>query len=108
MGVTRRRAGTTSPMKRCLVLACLGSWLLAPSAHARSYAGMAFAGPAISGDSVVWGTEYRDGSGAVKRDGRVVTRFARAQGKTRSRSFTGVPGAVSASPTRLVYTREDT
>ena len=36
---------------------------------------MAFAGPAIAGDSVVWGTEYSDDSGAVKVDGRVVTRF---------------------------------
>ena len=68
---------------------------------------MAAAGPAISGDSVVWGAEYRDGSGAVKVDGRVVTRFADAKGKRRSRSFTGVPGAVSASPTRLVYTLVD-
>ena len=41
---------------------------------------MAFAGPAISGDSVVWGTEYSDGSGAVKVEGRVVTRFERAKG----------------------------
>jgi hypothetical protein len=68
---------------------------------------MAFAGPAISGDSVVWGTEYSDGSGAVKVDGRVVTRFEDPAGKRRSRSFTGVPGAVSASPTRLVYTLVD-
>ena len=68
---------------------------------------MAAAGPAISGDSVVWGAEYRDGSGAVKVDGRVVTRFEDAKGKRRSRSFTGVPGAVSASPTRLVYTLVD-
>jgi hypothetical protein len=68
---------------------------------------MAFAGPAISGDSVVWGVEYRDGSGSVKVDGRVVTRFAHPHGKKNSRSFTGVPGAVSASPTRLVYTRVD-
>jgi hypothetical protein len=49
--------------------------LVAPSAGARTYSGIAFAGPAISGDSVVWGTEYSDGSGAVKVDGRVVTRF---------------------------------
>jgi hypothetical protein len=86
------------------VLACAALCLLAPAASAKTYGGMAAAGTAISGDSVVWGAEYRDGGGAVKVDGRVVTRFERAQGKRRSRSFTGVPGAVSASPTRLVDT----
>jgi hypothetical protein len=91
-------------VKSSLALACVGLCLVAPSAIAKTYSGMAAAGPAISGDSVVWGTEYSDGSGAVKVDGRVVTRFERATGKRRSRSFTGVPGAVSASPTRLVYT----
>ncbi|WP_157592641.1 hypothetical protein [Solirubrobacter soli] len=95
-------------MKRGLVLACAAlSLATAPAAHAKRFNGMAFAGPAISGDSVVWGTEYTDGSGAVKVDGRVATRFERAKGKKRSRSFTGVPGAVSASPTRIVYTRVD-
>jgi hypothetical protein len=90
-----------------LALACAGLCLVAPSAGAKSYSGMAAAGPAISGDSVVWGTEYSDGSGAVKVDGRVVVRFEDPTGKKRSRSFTGVPGAVSASPTRLVYTLVD-
>jgi hypothetical protein len=94
-------------VKRNLTLACAALCLAAPSASAKSYNGMAFAGPAISGDSVVWGTEYSDGSGAVKVDGRVVTRFEAPRGKKRSRSFTGVPGAVSASPTRLLYTLVD-
>lgn len=94
-------------MKSSLTIACVALCLAAPSAGAKSYKGMAAAGPAISGDSVVWGAEYRDGSGAVKVDGRIVTRFADAKGKRRSRSFTGVPGAVSASPTRIVYTRVD-
>ena len=84
-------------------LSCVVMCLQTPAAGAKAFNGMAFAGPAISGDSVVWGTEYRDGSGAVKVDGRVVTRFERAKGKKRSRGFTGVPGAVSASPTRLGY-----
>lgn len=93
---------------RSLALACVVSCVIVQSADARTYRGMAFAGPAISRDSVVWGTEYSDGTGAVKVDGRVVTRFERPKGKKRSRSFTGVPGAVSASPTRLVYTLVDT
>jgi hypothetical protein len=99
--------GYASTVKRILTLACAALCLLAPPAGAATYRGMAFAGPAISGDSVVWGTEYSDGSGAVKVDGRVVARFQRPKGKKRSRSFTGVPGAVSASPTRLVYTLVD-
>jgi hypothetical protein len=94
-------------VRRSLILAAAGLCIAAAPAGAKSYKGMAAAGPAISGDSVVWGVEYRDGSGAVKVDGRVVERFAPATGKRRSRSFTGVPGAVSASPTRLVYTRVD-
>jgi hypothetical protein len=95
-------------VKRIVLLTCAAVCLLSPFAQAKSYDGMAAAGPAISGDSVVWGTEYRDGSGAVKRDGHVVTRFQRATGKRRGRSFTGVPGAISASPSRIVYTRVDT
>jgi hypothetical protein len=93
---------------RSVALACAAACAIAPPAGAKTYRGMAFAGPAIAGDSVVWGTEYSDGSGAVKVDGRVVTRFEDRAGKKRSRSFTGVPGAVSASPTRLVYTLVDT
>jgi hypothetical protein len=89
-------------------LSCVVLCLQTPAAGAKAFNGMAFAGPAISGDSVVWGTVYSDGSGAVKVDGRVVTRFERAKGKKRSRGFTGVPGAVSASPTRIVYTLVDT
>ena len=64
-----------------LALACVVLCLVAPSAGAKTYGGMASAGPAISGDSVVWGAEYSDGSGAVKVDGRVVTRFERAAGQ---------------------------
>jgi len=89
------------------LLITLGCLTLAAPASATTYNGMAFAGPAIAGDSVVWGTEYSDDSGAVKMDGRIVTRFDAVTGKHRSRGFTGVPGAVSASPTRVVYTRVD-
>jgi hypothetical protein len=81
--------------------------LIAAPAHAKTYNGMATAGPAIAGDSVVWGAEHRDGGGAVKVDGRVVARIDRARGKNRGRGFTGVPGAVSASASRIVYTLVD-
>jgi hypothetical protein len=90
-----------------LTFALLLVLLAASPAAAKTYNGMAFAGPAIAGDSVVWGTQYTDGSGSVKIDGRIVERFAAARGKDRSRGFTGVPGAVSASPTRVVYTLAD-
>ena len=56
---------------RRLTLAALLLALTAASAEAKTYNGMAFAGPTISGDSVVWGTEYSDGTGAVKVDGRI-------------------------------------
>jgi hypothetical protein len=94
-------------VKGSLALACVAACLIASQASAKTYPGMAAAGPAIAGNSVVWGAEYSDGSGAVKVDGRVVTRFEDPKGKKRRRSFTGVPGAVSASPTRVVYTLVD-
>ena len=43
--------------------------LTASPAAAKTYNGMAFAGPTISGDRVAWGTEYSDSTGAVKVDG---------------------------------------
>jgi hypothetical protein len=69
---------------------------------------MAAAGPAIAGDSVLWGTEYSDGTGAVKVDGRIVARFERMTGKGERRLFGGVPGALSASPSRIAYALVDT
>jgi len=90
-----------------LTCALLLTLLCAAPAQAKTFNGMAFAGPTISGDSVVWGTEYSDGTGAVKVDGRVVARFERLTGKGEKRQFGGTPGAVSASATRLAYTLDD-
>jgi hypothetical protein len=89
---------------RITVLACAALCALASPAGAKTYRGMAAAGPAIAGDSVLWGTEYGDGSGAVKRDGRVIARFARMTGKGERRQFGGVPGAISASTSSVAYT----
>ena len=69
----------------------------------RPTAGWPAAGPAIAGDSVLWGTEYSDGSGAVKLDGRIVARFQPMTGKGERRQFGGVPGAISASPSGIAY-----
>jgi hypothetical protein len=80
----------------------------ASPAAAKTYNGMAFAGPTISGDSVAWGTVYSDDSGAVKIDGRIVARFEAPTGNDRGRGFGGVPGAVGFSPTRLIYALADT
>jgi len=79
----------------------------ASPAAAKTYNGMAFAGPTISGDSVAWGTEYSDGTGAVKVDGRIVARFDRLTGAGEKRQFGGTPGALSASATRMAYTLDD-
>ncbi|MDA0173297.1 hypothetical protein OJ998_29610 [Solirubrobacter taibaiensis] len=87
-----------------ITLVCL---TVAAPASAKTYNGMAFAGPAISGDSVAWGTVYSDGSGAVKVDGRIVARFEAPVGEGRDRGFGGVPGAIGFSPTRLVYALAD-
>ena len=76
---------------------------LAAPAHATTFKGRADAGPSIAGDSVVWGQEYSDGSGAVKRDGKVIAHFSDPAGKRRHRLFGQVPGGVSASPTRVAY-----
>ncbi|MDA0182756.1 hypothetical protein OJ997_20760 [Solirubrobacter phytolaccae] len=92
---------------RGLTLICAALCIVASPAQAKTYNGMAFAGPTISGDSVVWGTEYSDGSGAVKVGGRIVARFERMTGKGEKRQFGGTPGAVSASPTRMAYTLDD-
>ncbi len=92
---------------RALTSALLILLVAASPAAAKTYNGMAFAGPTISGDSVVWGTEYSDGSGAVKVDGRIVARFERMTGKGERRQFGGTPGAVSASATRLAYTLDE-
>ena len=94
-------------MRRVLTVACAAVCLLAPPAGAKTYGGMAAAGPAIAGDSVLWGTEYSDGSGAVKRDGRIVARFERMTGKGERRQFGGVPGAVSGSPSGTAYVLDD-
>src|SRR3954468_11720167 len=88
-------------------LTCAVLLALAAPAHATTLKGRADAGPTIAGDMVLWGQEYSDGSGALKLDGRVIARFADPKGKDRSRSFGGVPGAVGGSPTRLVYTIND-
>lgn len=88
---------------RRLTLTCAAVVLIAAPAHGKTYNGMAAAGPTITGDSVAWGTEYSDGSGAVKVDGRIVARFERMTGEGERRQFGGVPGALSASPTRMAY-----
>ncbi len=88
----------------CLVMLMLAA---ASPAAAKTYNGMAFAGPTITGDSVVWGTEYSDGTGAVKVDGRIVARFERMTGQGERRQFGGVPGALSASPTRMAYALDE-
>ena len=78
--------------------------VLAAPAGAQTYNGRAEVGPAIAGDSVVWGQKYSDDSGAVKRDGRLVARFPAPIGKRDQRSF----GGISGSLTRLAYTVIDT
>ena len=73
---------------------------------------LAFAGPALAGDAVVWGEEYRDGSLAVirRRPGSrpaVVHRIAAPTGKNRERHFLGLPGALSASAAWTAYGLDD-
>ena len=80
----------------------------ASPAQAETFDGLAFAGPSIAGDTVVWGQERPDGSARVlSHDAgartRVVQRIPAANGRNRKRDFGGVPGALSASPTRVAY-----
>lgn len=83
-----------------------------PASRARAVQGLAAAGPALAGRSIVWGEEYRDGSLAVIRkrlggSAKVIHRIAALKGKNRERSFLGVPGALSASERWIAYGLDD-
>jgi hypothetical protein len=83
-----------------------------PGSRDRRIQHLAFAGPALAGGAVVWGEEYRDGSLAVirrrpGRGARVVHRIAAPSGRDRERSFLGLPGALSASPSWIAYGLDD-
>ncbi len=74
--------------------------------------GLAYAGPALAGETVVWGESYPDGSSAViaRAPGerpRVLHRLPDVDGKGHTRGFGGIPGALSASPTRIAYALSD-
>jgi hypothetical protein len=88
-------------------LACLLFLLTATPAAAKTYNGRADAGPAIAGDSVLWGHENRNGSGYVMRDGKPIGGFPAPKGSRQRRVFGGVPGAIGASPTRVAYVLDD-
>ena len=82
------------------------------STAAPTVRGLAYAGPALAGDTVVWGESFPDGSSAViaRAPGerpRVVQRIPDVNGKGHTRGFGGIPGALSASPTRIAYALSD-
>lgn len=72
---------------------------------------LAAAGPAIAGDAVVWGEQARSGAlKVVSRSGtatRVVQRIPPPRGRHGQRSFSGVPGGLSASEHWIAYGRDD-
>jgi hypothetical protein len=77
-----------------------------------STAGTANAGPALAGDTVVWGQEYADGravlySRAPGQPRRALLRLAAVKGRGHKRDFGGVPGAVSASPSQVAFALQD-
>jgi hypothetical protein len=94
---------------RGLTLAALCSLLAAAPAAAETVANtIAGAGPALAGDTVVWGFEYPDGRAALfsRAPGAptvALRRYSAVHGKGHRRDFGGVPGAVSASPTRVAF-----
>jgi hypothetical protein len=97
-----------------LVAVCVLAACGAPPAHAAPHPprGVAYAGPALAGDTMVWGEMYPDRSGAVlsRSPGgrvRVLTRLPRMRGKGDLRSFGGIPGALSASPGRIAFALEE-
>jgi hypothetical protein len=82
------------------------------TAAAESVSGLAFAGPALAGETVVWGQEFPDGRAAVfsRAPGepvRAVQRLGAVTGRGHRRDFGGIAGALSASPTRIAYALQD-
>jgi hypothetical protein len=70
--------------------------------------GVAYAGPALVGDTVVWGEMLPDKSGVIVsrapgHAARVIARFPAKHGKGNQRNFGGIPGALDASPSRTAY-----
>ena len=94
------------------ILSALGVVGAPAVAAADTVKGLANAGPALAGDTVVWGQEYADGRAAIYarapgQPARAVLRLAAVKGKGHKRDFGGIPGALSASPTRLAYALQD-
>src|SRR3954449_10557502 len=96
-------------MLRGLICGGLCVLAAAPPAAAETVANtIASAGPALAGDTVVWGYEFPDGRAALLSRApaaKAVTlrRYSAVHGKGHRRDFGGVPGAVSASSTRVAY-----
>lgn len=83
--------------------------LTAPAAHADTFKGRADIGPALAGDTVLWGEELADGrailySRAPGQARRALVRIPAATGRGARRGFGHTPGGVTASTTRLAYT----
>ncbi len=100
-------------MIRGLMLSALCVLAAAPPAAAETVANtIAGAGPALAGDTVFWGYEYPDGRAALfsrAPGAKTVTlrRYSAVHGKGHRRDFGGVPGAVSASSTRVAFALQD-
>jgi hypothetical protein len=96
-------------MLRGLICGGLCVLAAAPAAAAKTVANtIADAGPALAGDTVVWGYEFPDGRAALlsrSPGAKTVTlrRYTAVHGTGHLRDFGGVPGAVSASSTRVAY-----
>jgi len=89
--------------------AVIGLLCVAAPAHADTFKGRADAGPALAGDTVVWGEELADGRSVLYsrvpgQPRRALVRIPAAKGRGERHGFGQTPGAVTASPTRLAYT----
>src|SRR5689334_24558892 len=92
-------------MIRPLSSACAALALIAPPATAATYSAHDVSGPAIAGNSVLWGDHLPDGSSVLKRDGQIV---ATVPAPTPDEGLTArAIGAVAASPSRIAYTVAD-
>jgi hypothetical protein len=94
---------------RGLTLICVAMCIVAAPAHADTFKGRADIGPALAGDTVVWGEELPDGrailySRAPGQPRRALVRIPAATQRGHSSGFGQTPGGVTASTTRMAYT----
>ncbi len=113
MASAQDRIGTLAVVRVVWIL-LLCAVIVGRGAAARAGAspGPAAAGPALAGDAIVWGQQRRDGSLAVLRKPlgrppRVLHRIPALKARNRVRSFSGLPGALSASTGWVAYGLND-